>query len=308
MEEDRRNIGQLLKWMCSRKRKRWQHLQTVSNRPEVDRVGPETLAVYWVGHSTLLIQVNGYNILTDPIWSNRCGPWGRIGPKRIAAPGIPISELPPVDLILLSHDHYDHCDMPTLSALAKHHQPHVLTPLGMKKLLLKAGLQKISEFTWWEKIDLMGFTITAVPARHWSGRVGYDAMSRLWCGWVVQAPPTGNILYAGDTGSWPVAWQAIKERFNKMLLAALPIGAYSPRWFMKPNHIDPSEAVKFFDLIDAQYGIGIHHSTFQLSDEARDEPKLLLKKALQDTQIEPERFRTLNHGEGWVIKKGRSGR
>ena len=288
--------------MFTRKRKGWEPIHTVHNKPEAERVGPETLAVYWVGHSTLLIQVNGHNILTDPIWSERCGPWGRIGPKRIASPGIPMEALPPIDLVLLSHDHYDHCDLPTLSALAEKHAPHVLAPLGMEKLLVRAGLKNVSTLTWWDEMDLLGCTITSIPARHWSGRMGFDALRRLWCGWVIHAPGTGNVLYAGDTGSWPTAWEAINQRFNRFLLAALPIGAYSPRWFMKPNHIDPVEAVNYFQLINAEYGIGIHHSTFQLSDETRDEPPMLLNRALQEAQIPTERFRTISHGEGWTIK------
>jgi L-ascorbate metabolism protein UlaG (beta-lactamase superfamily) len=229
------------------------------------------LRVTLVNHSTVLLQLRGLSILTDPVWAERASPFQWIGPRRRRAPGVRWEDLPRIDIVLLSHNHYDHLDLVALRRLAKLGASQFFVPLGVGKLLRSNGIGAAHELDWGESRALRGITIHAVPALHFSARGLFDRNRTLWCGYVIET--AGRILYfAGDT-AFGNHFDAIRERFGTPRLALLPIGAYEPRWFMSPVHMVPEEAVRAHQILGAETSIAIHHGTFQLADEALDTPK-----------------------------------
>lgn len=269
--------------------------------PSAERVEGGDLVVQWVGHSTLLVQTSGLNLLTDPIWSPRCSPVSFAGPKRVADPGVPFDWLPPIDVVLLSHDHFDHFDQPTLKALHAKHRPVFVVPSRVGRRLRRLAGARVAELGWWETVSVRNSRVVAVPAQHHSGRGLGDRFETLWCGFVVDTPAAGAIYFAGDTGWWEEGLAAIGETFPDIRLAAIPIGAYEPRWFMSPVHIDPVEAVDLLELVGASSGVAIHHATFQLSDEPMTEPVERLRAELDARDLPGDRFRALRHGEIWRL-------
>lgn len=242
----------------------------------------ENIAITFVGHSSFLLQARGVNILTDPIWSDRCSPVSFIGPKRRETPGIKFEDLPKIDAVLISHNHYDHMDLPTLKKLWDRDRPIFVVPLNNKKILSSEGIANVVELDWWQSIPFKNEIILyAVPAQHWSGRSLFDRNESLWAGFVLSFKDK-NVFFAGDTGFGP-HFQAIKERFGAFSLALLPIGAYLPLWFMAGNHLSPHDAIKAADIIKARLTIPMHFGTFALGDDgyfgARDELTELLKES-----------------------------
>ncbi|HEU4641281.1 MAG TPA: MBL fold metallo-hydrolase, partial [Gemmatimonadaceae bacterium] len=244
----------------------------------VPRARPEELTATWIGHSTVLVQLGGLNVLTDPMWSRRASPFRWIGPSRLTPPGLPLDHLPPIDLVLLSHDHYDHLDVDSVRALAAAHPgAGWMAPLGLSPLLERLGVRRVTELGWWDEATAGEARVASVPAQHFSARGVHDRGRTLWCGWVVRVG--GRALYfAGDTGHHP-EFRTIGERFGPFDLSLLPIGAYEPRWFMRPVHVDPEEAVQLFLELNAgapaghrAVAMGIHWGTFQLADEPVLEP------------------------------------
>jgi L-ascorbate metabolism protein UlaG (beta-lactamase superfamily) len=232
--------------------------------------GPELRATF-VNHSTVLLQQKNFNILTDPIWSERVSPFSWIGPRRHRIPGVSWQDLPPIDTVLLSHNHYDHLDLPTLRRLAARGNSTFIVPAGVAKLLRSKNIGPVQELDWGESHALPGFTIHSVPALHFSSRGLFDRNRTLWCGYMIECQ--GRLVYfAGDTAFGPHFAQ-IRKKFGSPHLALLPIGAYLPRWFMSPVHMDPEGAVKAHEILGAKTSIAIHHGTFQLADEALDAPK-----------------------------------
>ena len=227
-----------------------------------------------VGHSTLLIQTAGLNILTDPVWSPRVSPLSFAGPKRVNPPGIAFSQLPPIDLVLVSHNHYDHLDLATLTRLKARHDPLVLTPLGNDAIIDGAvpGM-RLSAHDWGDRVDIGNdVAIHVEPVHHWSARGARDRRMALWAGFVIETP-AGKIYFAGDTGfHGGTNYRLMAEKHGGFRLAILPIGAYEPRWFMAPQHQNPEEAVQGMKLCNAAYAAGCHWGTFQLTDEPIDEP------------------------------------
>jgi len=223
-----------------------------------------------VNHSTVLLQLAGANILTDPIWSERTGPrW--IGPRRLRNPGVAWENLPSIDVVLLSHNHYDHLDLQTLHRLAARGDSTFIVPAGVGQLLRSENIGPVHELDWGEEFSFPSFTIHGVPALHWSSRGIFDRNKTLWCGYVIECQG-GRVYFAGDTGFGP-HFARIREKFGSPTLALLPIGAYEPRWFMSPIHMAPDEAVKAHAILGAKTSIAIHHGTFQLTDESIDTPK-----------------------------------
>jgi L-ascorbate metabolism protein UlaG (beta-lactamase superfamily) len=212
------------------------------------------------------------NILTDPVWSERASPVSFLGPRRHRLPGIEFDRLPPIHAVLLSHNHYDHLDLPTLRRLAaSRQQPIFVAPLGLDRYLESRGITPARQLDWGDSLAVPGATIHAVPAIHFSGRSPFDRNQTLWSGYVIQSA-FGTIYFAGDTGFGPhFAW--IRDRFGAPRLALLPIGAYEPRWFMSPVHMNPEEALEAHRILGATTSIAIHHGTFQLADEAIDAPR-----------------------------------
>lgn len=257
------------------------------------RVEGGALKVTMVNHATLLLQQWGVNILTDPIWSERASPVSWAGPHRRRAPGIAFENLPPIDLVLISHDHYDHLDLPTLRRLAALRSAAFVAPAGNRRILSSPGIAPLHVLDWGESFHALDCTIHSVPAVHFSGRRLFDRNHSLWCGYVIESH--GRCIYfAGDT-AFGNHFAQIRERWGAPQVALLPIGAYEPRWFMSPVHMAPDEAVKGHEMLDARTSIAIHHGTFQLADEAVDTPK---KELLA---LAPSSFIVLNNGESISI-------
>jgi L-ascorbate metabolism protein UlaG (beta-lactamase superfamily) len=235
-----------------------------------------------VNHSTVLLQQRGVNILTDPIWSERASPVSWVGPRRRRKPGVSWEDLPPIDLVLISHNHYDHLDLPTLHQLAARGDSTFVVPVGVGQLLRSEKIGPVHELDWGESSPFPGFTIHCVPAMHFSSRGIFDRNKTLWCGYMIECPER-LVYFAGDTG-FGAHFAQIREMFGSPHLALLPIGAYEPRWFMSAVHMAPDEAVKAHGILGAKTSIAIHHGTFQLTDEGIDTPaKQLLACAPDDS-------------------------
>ncbi len=260
--------------------------------PSVD--SPSLLATL-VNHSTVLLQQPGLNLLTDPIWSKRCSPAAFAGPPRHRLPGVEFDRLPPIHTVLLSHNHYDHLDLPTLRRLAARGGMRFVVPLGVACLLTRNGIGPVDELDWGDSLNLDVATIHAVPAFHFSGRSLFDRDRTLWCGYMIESA-IGMVYFAADTGFGPhFGW--IRERFGAPRAAFLPIGAYKPRWFMSPVHMNPEEAVEAHRILGAGASIAIHHGTFQLADEAIDAPRQELLACLSASTVPRDSFLVLDNGQ-----------
>lgn len=258
------------------------------------RVEGSELRTTLVNHSTVLIQQRGFNILTDPIWSERAGPVSWIGPRRRRKPGVSWEDLPCIDAVLISHNHYDHLDLPTLRRLAARRESTFVVPVGVARLLRSEKLGPARELDWGESLSLAGFTIHCVPALHFSSRGVFDRNKTLWCGYVIECEDRA-VYFAGDT-AFGGHFAYIRERFGSPHLALLPIGAYKPRWFMSPVHMGPDEAVRAHEILAAKTSIAIHHGTFRLTDEGIDTPKEQLMAGAGH-----ESFLVLNNGQSASI-------
>ena len=270
-----------------------------SERPDVawitaNRTVP---ALTWLGHATFLVQAGGLNVLTDPHLSERASPFGFAGPKRVMPPALEIRELPHIDAVVVSHNHYDHLDETTVRRLA--HQsggsPRFFVPLGLKAWFSGRGIHDVVELDWWQSADVGGVRFTLAPVQHWSARTPWDRNRTLWGGWRVDAPDL-SFFFAGDTG-YSKDFADIRARLGPVDIALIPIGAYEPRWFMGVMHVDPEEAVKIHRDLDARESIAMHWGTFVLTDEPLDEPPHKLAMALRAAGIPHDRFRVMKHGE-----------
>lgn len=257
------------------------------------------LVVTWINHATFLVQTAHGNFLTDPVFSEHCGPFGRIGPRRVHPPGLALAALPRIDWVLLSHDHYDHCDLASLRALARIHAPLAIAPLANRGLLRRAGFrrERIVELDWWEShAPTSGVEVTVTPARHWSNRLSGRRNGRLWGGFHVRCG--GRVSwFAGDTGYDDTIFRDIRTRLGAPEVAMIPIGAYEPRWFMAPQHCNPAEAVQIHRDVGAGTSLAMHWGTWQLTDEAREEPPRALALARREAGLPETAFRTLAPGE-----------
>lgn len=277
--------------------------QPPDQMPEQPRPSPPLtpaageVALTFIGHVTFLLRIGGATFLTDPVFSDRAGPFGRLGPKRARAPAVPLDDLPPVDAVLLSHNHYDHMDMPSLKRLAQRRGvPQAVSGLGNGPMLRRAGFDAVNELDWWDGIDGPdGTRITFVPAQHWSARGPFDRRKTLWGGFVVEAPGI-TVYFAGDSGYCP-HFREIRERFGTIDVALLPIGAYEPRWFMAPQHMNPAEAVQAHRDLEARRSVAMHFGTFQLTPEAIDAPAEALYLALAEQDLESSHFVVPAFGE-----------
>jgi len=261
----------------------------VQTRPP-RRVEGGGLRTTLVNHSTVIIQQRGFNILTDPIWSERASPLSWTGPRRRRKPGVSWEDLPPIDAVLISHNHYDHLDLPTLRRLAARGDSAFVVPAGGARLLRSENIGPAHEVGWGESLSLPGFTIHCVPALHFSSRGIFDRNQTLWCGYVIECQER-LVYFAGDT-AFGGHFARIREKFGSPHLALLPIGAYEPRWFMSPVHMAPDEAIRAHTILAARTSIAIHHGTFQLADEGIDTPKQRLAAHGQH-----ESFLVLNNGQ-----------
>ena len=288
----------LLRWQLDRHPGEWKSwTDTEPGAPPPPRVEGDGMRVTFVNHATTLIQMNGLNILTDPIWSERCSPFSWVGPKRVRPPGIRFEDLPPIDIVLISHNHYDHMDLPTVHRLADKHHPRFFVGLGNKAFLESEGIDKVSELDWWQSTELApGVKLTAVPAQHFSNRSLCDARRALWTGFAV-AGPSGTAYFAGDTGLGP-HFAEIHERIGPIRLAILPIGAYKPEWFMHAVHMSPADALRAHEILRSSTSVAMHFGTFQLGDDGQDDAPRDLAKALAEAGQPEPRFWVLGFGEG----------
>jgi L-ascorbate metabolism protein UlaG (beta-lactamase superfamily) len=295
-----RSVIDLIRWRLGGTRASWPER---SPSPYADRppaaVNDKSWRIAFVGHASVLLQTAGLNLLLDPVWSERVSPFSFAGPKRVNDPGIAFEALPPINAVLVSHCHYDHLDLPTLSRLAASHRPRVITPLGNDAITRSYDPAIAAEtYDWGDRAPLPGgASVTLVPVQHWSARGLTDRNKALWAGFVIDTP-AGRILYVGDSGYGEGRhFRGAKERHGPIRLAILPIGAYEPRWFMRDQHMNPEDAVKALSDCGAQEALGHHHGTFQLTDEAIDAPAKALVEALDAAKIPQERFVAMKPGQ-----------
>ena len=302
--ESRRHsdLREVARWLATRKRPRWERVEAPPGPPPADNVGGGDLRVTWVGHATALIQMDGLNLLTDPIWEERCSPLAFAGPRRFRPPGLRFGDLPRIDAVLLSHDHYDHLCVPTLRRLAKRAggPPKIVTGLRVGEVLRRHGIPNARELDWWESTGVAeDVRIIFTPAQHFSGRGPNDRDRTLWGGLFVESP-SGGVYYAGDTGYGPHFHQ-IRERLGEPRLALLPIGAYEPRWFMGPVHMNPAEAVRAHIDLGARTSVAVHFGSFALADDGQEQPVNDLERARDSEGVDSEAFRILEHGIGTMV-------
>lgn len=282
-------------WMITRHPALWKTIPIEQQKIPQQRTAQGECSITFINHATVLLQLEGWNILTDPIWSERASPISWWGPKRFCLPGVKFEDLPPIDMVLLSHNHYDHMDIATLKRLVKEHQPMIYVPKGNQAYLEANGITSVKELDWWDQEQFsLVYTLHFVPAQHFSSRGLFDYNKTLWGGFVLKGP-TRSIYFAGDTGYGP-HFEEIKQRLGAPTLSLLPIGAYEPRWFLKTVHLNPEEAVKAHLDLASKQSVAIHFGTFQLTDEGFDEPLQDLEKELKHYQLPPDHF--------WVLKQG----
>ena len=296
-----RGVADLLRWQLSGGRQPWPESfpSPFADRPP-ERV--DGLRVTLVGHATVLVQVAGRNILTDPVWSDRASPVGFAGPRRANPPGVSFEDLPPIDAVLVTHNHYDHLDVATIARLWHAFRPKIVAPLGNDSIIRAYDDAIAVESLDWGQASaaLDGVGIHLEPANHWSARGINDRRMALWGAYMLTSP-AGPIYMAGDTGYGEGdTFRSIRARYGAPILAALPIGAYEPRWFMQIQHMNPADAVQAFRDLEAREAIGIHWGTFQLTNETVDQPERDLSAALTEAAIPPARFRALRPGEVWA--------
>jgi L-ascorbate metabolism protein UlaG (beta-lactamase superfamily) len=296
---ERRTFRDMMKWRFTSNKTKWP--DWIHSTPkQVPHQRFDGLSVTYINHATTLIQINGVNILTDPFFSMRTSPVQWAGPKRVRRPGVEMEDLPPVDIILISHNHYDHMDKPALKQLAvMFPEALVLTGLGNMPDIKETGFTNITEMDWWESLVTSGLTMYYVPARHFSARTYRDAFTALWGGFVIESPDK-KVYFAGDTGKGSHDKQ-LAEKFGGFDVSLIPIGAYEPRWFMAQTHLNPAEAVQVHRETNSKFSIGIHFGTVQLTDEGIDEPVIALKKALVESGIPESEFIAPDFGETYII-------
>ena len=279
-------------------RARWPaHVPVTPTRPQP--LGDAAAVLTFIGHSTWLIQAGGETILTDPMYSERAGPFNVMGPRRVREVAVPFDWLPRISLVLLSHNHYDHCDLATLRRLRTAFDPLVVTPAGNGRLLRSINIRRVEQLDWWESAKTARLTVMLTPAQHFSARGPHDRNRALWGGFTVDVSGR-RIYFAGDSGYSPM-FRDIGRRRGPIDLALLPIGAYEPRWFMRDIHMNPGEAVRAHLDLQAKQSLGMHFGTFQLTTEAIDEPLRALERARREHGVPDDRFRALDFGESFAL-------
>ena len=286
-----KGFGDLLKWQLNRKRDRAPYTTPVRENDGSQLHEP---SLTWIGHATFAVRLGGQMVVTDPIWSEKLSPVTR----RLARPGVALANMPSIDVVTISHGHYDHLDVPTLRRIG----PRALyvVPRDNAEILRRAGLPNVVELGWWESHEHEGVRITLVPAQHWSMRVPWDRNKRLWGGFVFEGSE-GVAYHAGDTAFSEDVFSAIAQRMPRIDWAMMPIGAYDPQWFMQSQHINPEEAVDAFDILGAKHFCAMHWGTFILTDEPLGEPPARLRARWTERGHDPSRLHIFDVGETMLL-------
>jgi L-ascorbate metabolism protein UlaG (beta-lactamase superfamily) len=297
----RRGWLDLLRWRLTSKPGPWPLWVNLPPAPPPPAPGPGEITATWINHATFLLQTPRGNFLTDPVFSDRASPVSWAGPKRAHAPGLAFEALPKIDGVLLSHDHYDHCDIPTLRRLAATHHPRILAPLGHRSLLSSAHIGGAIDMDWGEEYPWApDFSIALTPARHWCRRRPGATNRRLWGGFFLRMAGL-NAYFLGDSGYDSSLFSQIGRQFGAPDLALIPIGAYEPRWFMRSMHMDPEEAVRVHRDLEARLSIGMHWGCWRLTDEAREDPPRALAAALSAAGLSSSEFQVLTPGASVTV-------
>jgi len=286
------------RWQLSRDQAKWpEHIYNAYSDQPPARVD-DSVRICFVGHASFLIQSGGLNILIDPVWSERASPLGFMGPKRVRAPGIDFDRLPKIDVVLITHGHYDHLDVETLARLTRRDRPRIVAPLGNDATIRQREPRAdVAALDWHDRAALNDkVAVTLVPTQHWTARGLFDRNKALWGGYVIETP-AGRVYHITDTGYHDGLFRETRDRYGPFTLAIIPIGAYEPRWFMRRQHVDPAEAVRVFDDCGAQQALAHHFGTFQLTDEAIDAPVKALRAACTGRGIPDQQFRVLEPGQ-----------
>jgi L-ascorbate metabolism protein UlaG (beta-lactamase superfamily) len=297
--------GSVLKWQLERWRKGLPKAPADGYRFELLRPDAHFLrnnrsepTLTWIGHATFLLQLGGLNILTDAHFNGRASPFAFAGPRRVVPPALRLHELPHIDAVVISHNHYDHLDYGTVKHLSRQAggSPRFFVPLGLKAWFAGHGMPDVVELDWWHSVDHRGLRFGLTPVQHWSARTAFDQDRTLWGGWLIEQPDAFRFFFAGDTG-YSRDFADIGARVGRIDLAALPIGAYEPRWFMQIMHINPEEAVRIHQDLGARHSVAMHWGTFMLTDEPLDEPPHRLAAARRAAGVSEEAFFLMKHGE-----------
>lgn len=291
------------KWSLNRDPGPWTELTgddvTFAEKPAARVM--DSLAITYVNHATFLIQTGGLNILIDPVWSDRVSPLSFAGPKRMRPPGLKFDDLPEIDLVILSHNHYDHLDIETLKKLNSLYAPNFIVPLGVDLYLNQEGISNTTALDWWDDESVSeSVNVTSVPAQHFSSRGLFDRNKTLWAGYVLETG-SGNVYFAGDTG-YGDFFTDIREKFGSIKVGLIPIGAYKPEWFMGPIHVNPAEAIQVHKDLNAEISFGMHFGTFPLADDGMEEPVNDFSEAIQKPENKGANFKLLTEGDTFVIQ------
>jgi L-ascorbate metabolism protein UlaG (beta-lactamase superfamily) len=297
-----KGFREVIGWMINRQQGPWPaYHDDQPGPPPPARVNGRTVRVTFINHSTVLLQFDGLNVLTDPIYYERTSPFQFAGPKRNNPPGIRFDDLPKIDVLLLSHNHWDHLDIGTVRKLCNRDQPRVFCSLGVKAFLEQEGCRNVQEMDWRQSLAVNdSTTIHCVPAQHFSGRGLFDRNATLWAGYIIDSKVAGKLYFVGDTGYGPFL-KDIGRQFGPLRLALIPIGAYKPPWFMSPIHCSPAEAVQIHTDVRSEQSVAIHFGTFPLADDGSTEPVDDLAKALVAKNIPADRFKALKTGTSLVL-------
>jgi L-ascorbate metabolism protein UlaG (beta-lactamase superfamily) len=298
----RQRFSDFLKWRVTARRGPWPDSVPVETTRPPARVPGKDLQVTYVGHATVLLQTQGLNILTDPIWTDRASPVPFAGPRRVAVPGVPFDQLPPIDVVLVSHNHYDHLSLPTLKRLQEQFDPLVLTPLGNDRIIHAAiPTMRVATLDWGGSRALTdGMHIALEPMQHWSARGLGDQRDALWGAFVMVAPG-GPIYFLADAGHAPNLTARFLETYGQPRFSLLPVGAYEPEWFMQYAHLTPAQAVDTFTALGSGHAMGTQHEVFPMADEAYAAPRQAVAQALARAGIPADRFRLPRVGEGFTV-------
>lgn len=300
-----KGLRELPKWLAGRnERIPWTSRMSIPPGKKPVEKNEDGVRVTFVNHSTFLLQMEGLNILTDPVWSERVSPFSFAGPKRMRPPGIRLEDLPHIDVVLLSHNHYDHLDIATVRTIHGAHHPLFIVPLGVGSFLQQNGIVRFTELDWWSGTTFQSLHIDAVPAQHFSGRGTFDRDATLWCGYMIKCK-SDHIYFAGDSGYNPNTFVEIGQRFSPISLSLIPIGAFKPKWFMSPIHCCPEEAVQIHLDVKSHQTVATHFGTFPLADDGPEEPLNDLKKGLQEKGVNESKFLVLEEGDGRNFELGK---